>query len=214
MQTTLSKDPLPEAIAKLASLATMPVAAPMPMRPGRRDARGSPAADGRRRRALRAARPALEAAAAQREAAVPRGLGPRPEGQGGPRRARRRDDRRRRLAGDDDRRDQEGALPDGGEPGRAGGQGDDHLHRARPPRQLGALRRDRAAPARGARLPRGGLPAAQGPAEERARRGPAHQQRGGARQGAPAGARLPGHALRPPGARDAWPGSRRSRSTT
>ena len=156
----------------------------------------------RRRRGLRAARPALEAAAARRQAPLRRGLRARPGGQGGPRRAHGRDDRRRRLAGDDDRRDQEGALPDGGELRRAGGQGDDDLHRRRPPRQLGALRRDRAArssssPA-SARRTSGALKDA---AEERARRGPPHQQRGGARQGAPADAHLPGHALRAPGAR-------------
>jgi predicted Zn-dependent peptidase len=152
----------------------------------------------RRGRELRAARPALESAAAQREAAVPGGLRQRPEGQAGPGRARGRDDRRRRVAGDDDRRDQEGALPDGGEPGHPGGQGADQLHRPRPPRQLGALRRGRAAPARGARLPRGGLPALQTSRRRRSWDLRTNKEELGE---AAAGARVPGHAVRAPGAR-------------
>ena len=126
--------------------------------PRRRSGRGRQ----RSRRGDEAPRPALEAASAQREAALQRRRGPRPRRQGGPRRSRRRDDRRRRLAGDDDRPDREGALPDGGELRRARRQGDDDLHRARPPRQLGPFRRHRPPAALRARLPRRGLQARSG----------------------------------------------------
>ncbi len=44
VQTTLSKEPLPEAIAKVASLATIPVAKPMPIASGAETPRAAPAA--------------------------------------------------------------------------------------------------------------------------------------------------------------------------
>ena len=49
----------------------------------------------------------------------------------------RGDDRRGGLAGAAHRRDPAGALPHGGQLRGPGGQGDDHLHRQRAPRQLG-----------------------------------------------------------------------------
>ena len=64
-----------------------------------------------------------------REDALHRRLRPRPGREGRARRADRRDDRRRRIPGDDDRANRSRALSDGRLVHRAGGQGDDGLHR-------------------------------------------------------------------------------------
>ena len=99
------------------------------------------------------------------------------------------------------RRDQQGALPDGR---RFGSQVDKEMTTF-----TGVVHRDNWTGSSpivlpqllDARLPRGGLPAPQGPAAQRAQAGPAHQQRGGAGQGAAAERRLRRHAVRPHGPR-------------
>ena len=72
---------------------------------------------------------------------------------------------------------------------------------SRPPGQLGRVCSDCLANAHRAGLPRGGLHAPQGPAAERARPRSPHEQRGGAREGAPAEQPVRGDAVRPLGAR-------------
>ena len=76
-----------------------------------------------------------------------------------------------------------------GELRRAGRQGDDDLHRRRPPRQLDALRRRRAAAARSSRASARRTSRASRTQQKNALvQDLRDEQRGGARQGAPAGA--------------------------
>ena len=135
-------------------------------------------------------------------------------GQGGAGRALRLDGRGGGLAGHAHRRDQEGALPDGRQLRRAGGQGDDDLHRQHPPRQMGRLPGHRAAHAARSGAARGGLPPLEGRAVERPEAGPAQQQRGGAGEGSacrPTSSRDAGYV---PRSGDGGPASSPSRSTT
>ena len=106
----------------------------------------------------------------------------------------------------------QGALPDGR---RFGAQVDKEMttFTGASTATTGRASPDRAAAARRAGLPRGGLPAAQGPAAQRAHedlRTNNEEELGKERLQD----RVRRHALRPPRARHASPGSRRSRSTT
>ncbi len=112
------------------------------------------------------------------------------------------DDRRGRLEGPAHRRDQPRPLPDGRQLPRPGRQGDDHVHRRRSTATTAKAFLDIVLP----QLLDPGFreedfDRLKDAAEERPRRGPARQQRGGARQGAAPGEHLRRHALRPPRAR-------------
>ena len=108
----------------------------------------------------------------------------------------------------------QGALPDGGKLRRAGGQGDDDVHGVHPSRQLGGLRRRRAAHARSSPGSARGFPAPEGRAAERTR--PKTSARTTRRSSARSGCRPTSSRARRTGTPCSAPsqGSRRSHSTT
>ena len=179
--TTLSKDALPEGMARRAAASY--AAAAKGARPVRTSRGSSRSPRSRASRSSSSSRPGPPRTRRARKASPPSPPA----------------DRGRRFAGPPARRDPQGALPDGGarSPSRPR---DDDLHGRRP---QGGLGRFADAPFRSwsrqdsARRTSG----ASRRAEERARAEPPEQQRRGTRQGAPAAADLHRHAVRAPRAR-------------
>ena len=138
-------------------------------------------------------------AADQREAAVQRRLGTRSDRQGRPGGAHRGHDRRSGLDGDDHRRDRRARSIRS--PDRSRARIDKEMtiiHRCHPPRQLADASSTSSCRSSSSRAcARRTSNALKDASAERARAGPALEQRRGARQGAPADEHLPRHAVRP-----------------